>query len=57
MPRGYAADHPQSELLKFKSYLIMNEVPDKMVVSTDYFDHVIKVFQTMKPFNDYLNEY
>jgi uncharacterized protein (TIGR02453 family) len=57
MPRGYAADHPQSELLKFKSYLIMNEVPDKMVVSSDYFEHVIKVFEAMKPFNDYLNEY
>jgi uncharacterized protein (TIGR02453 family) len=57
MPRGYAADHPQAELLKFKSYLIMNEVPDKMVVSSDYFEHVIKVFEAMKPLNDFLNEY
>ncbi len=57
MPRGYAAGHPQSELLKYKSYLIMNEVPDKMVLSNEYFDHVIKVFQAMKPVNDYLNEY
>jgi uncharacterized protein (TIGR02453 family) len=57
MPRGYTADHPQAELLKFKSYLIMNEVPDKMVVSSNYFEHVIKVFEAMKPLNDYLNEY
>ncbi len=57
MPRGYAADHPQSEFLKFKSYLIMNEVPDKMVVSNDFSDHVIKVFVAMKPFNDFINEY
>jgi uncharacterized protein (TIGR02453 family) len=57
MPKGYPADHPQIELLKYKSYLIMNEVPDKMVLSNDYFDYVIEVFRAMKPFNDYLNEY
>jgi uncharacterized protein (TIGR02453 family) len=57
MPRGYAADHPQAELLKYKSYLIMNEVPDKMVISSDYFEHVIKVFEAMKPLNDFLNKY
>lgn len=57
MPKGYPADHPQIELLKYKSYLIMNEVPDKMVLSDDYFDYVIEVFHAMKPFNDYLNDY
>jgi uncharacterized protein (TIGR02453 family) len=57
MPKGYPADHPQIELLKFKSYLIINEVPDKKVLSDDYFDYVIEVFRAMKPFNDYLNEY
>jgi hypothetical protein len=35
----------------------MNEVTDKTVLSKDYFEHVIKVFEAMKPFNDYLNEY
>jgi hypothetical protein len=35
----------------------MNEVPDKMVLSDDYFDYVIEVFRAMKPFNDYLNDY
>jgi uncharacterized protein (TIGR02453 family) len=56
-PKGYQADHPQSELLKYKSYLIMNEVPDKMLLSDKYFDYVIEVFKAMKPFNDYLNDY
>ena len=56
-PKGYPADHPHVELLKYKSYLIMNEVPDKMVLSDDYFEYVIDVFGAMKPFNDYLNEY
>ncbi len=57
MPKGYPKDHPQIELLKLKSYLVVNEVPDKMVLSNDLFEHVISVFKAMKPLNDYLNEY
>jgi uncharacterized protein (TIGR02453 family) len=56
-PKGYPKDHPQIELLKLKSYLVVNDMPDKMVLSNDLFDHVIKVFRSMKPLNDYLNEY
>ena len=57
VPKGYPKDHPQIELLKFKSYLVVNEATDKMVLSNEYFDHVINVFRAMKPLNDYLNEY
>jgi uncharacterized protein (TIGR02453 family) len=56
-PKGYPKDHPHIELLKLKSYLVVNENPDKMVLSNDFFDHVINVFKAMKPLNDYLNEY
>ena len=56
-PKGYPSNHPHIELLKFKSYLVVNEASDKMVLSNDYSDHVINVFKAMKPLNDYLNEY
>jgi len=56
-PKGYPKDHPHIELLKFKSYLVVNEASDKMVLSNEFFNHVISVFQAMKPLNDYLNEY
>jgi uncharacterized protein (TIGR02453 family) len=56
-PKGYPSNHPHIELLKFKSYLVVNEVSDKMVLSDDFIDHVLKVFKTMKPLNDFLNEY
>ena len=56
-PRGYSSDNPSIELLKFKSYLAVNEVPDKVVLSPDYFSHVIAVLKTMKPLNDFLNDY
>jgi uncharacterized protein (TIGR02453 family) len=54
-PKGYPKDHPHIELLKFKSYLVVNEASDKLVLSNDFLDHVINVFKTMKPLNDYLN--
>lgn len=56
-PRGYTSDNPNIDLLKFKSYLVVNEVTDKFVLSTDYFEYVIKVLKAMKPLNDFLNEY
>ncbi len=56
-PKGYPSDHPYIELLKFKSYLVVNEVKDKSVLSESFFDHVISVCRAMKPFNDFLNDY
>jgi uncharacterized protein (TIGR02453 family) len=54
-PKGYPKDHPNIELLKYKSYLVVNNASDKMVLDDDFQDHVIKVFKAMKPLNDYLN--
>ena len=56
-PKGYSSDNPNIEMLKFKSYLAMNEVADKTVLSDDYSLHVIAVFKAMKPLNDFLNIY
>jgi uncharacterized protein (TIGR02453 family) len=56
-PRGYASDNPNVDLLKLKSYLAVNEVPDKMALSPDYLTHVINVLKAMKPLNDFLNDY
>ena len=54
-PKGYPKDHPNIELINFKSYLVVNEVTDKLALSSDFQDHVINVFKAMKPLNDYLN--
>lgn len=56
-PKGYRSDHPNIELLRFKSYLVVNELSDKMVLSKDFFDHIINACKAMKPLNDYLNNY
>ncbi|MGD0584092.1 MAG: DUF2461 domain-containing protein [Bacteroidales bacterium] len=56
-PRGYSPDHPQAELLKHKSYLVVNSLTDTEVTGPGLFDHVISTARAMKPLNDYLNDY
>ncbi len=56
-PKGYPSDHPQIELLKQKSFLALNNVPDEKVLSPDYFEFVVEGFRAMKPLNDFLNNF
>lgn len=56
-PKGYAPDHKNIDLLKFKSYLAVQEITDKQVLDGRYFEHAVAVFKAMKPLNDFLNEY
>jgi uncharacterized protein (TIGR02453 family) len=54
-PRGFPKDHPEIELLKYKSFLGINRIPNKMVLSKNFLDHSVDAFKALKPFNDYLN--
>jgi uncharacterized protein (TIGR02453 family) len=56
-PKGYKADHPLIDHLKFKSYLVTNGVSDKDVLDPGFFSHVINVCKAMKPLNDFLSNY
>jgi uncharacterized protein (DUF2461 family) len=56
-PKGYPSDHPNIDLLRLKSFLVVNEVNDALVLNDKYLNHTINVLQVMKPFNDYLSEY
>jgi len=54
-PKGYEPDHPEIELLKYKSFLASNKVSDKDVISKDFLKHSADVFKTLHPFDDFLN--
>jgi uncharacterized protein (TIGR02453 family) len=56
-PKGYPADHPHIELLKYKSYLVVAEIPDKEVLGNGYFAKIIDLARAIKPLNDFLNDY
>lgn len=54
-PKGYAADHPNIELLKLKDYLVMHNMTDAEVTSDDFPRQSVKLCKAMMPFVHYLN--
>ncbi len=54
-PKGYAAEHPEIELLKQKSFLASHQLSDSQVTSSDFLDHAARVFKVLYPFDEFLN--
>lgn len=54
-PKGFPKDHPELSLLQHKSFLLVHDVDDKLVTSDGFMKHLIDVYKSMKPFNDFLN--
>lgn len=56
VPAGYDKEHPQAEFLKYKSWYLEYPVTDTEFGDGEAFlNHAVRVYQIMKPFNDYLN--
>jgi uncharacterized protein (TIGR02453 family) len=55
VPRGFAKDHPSSEILKLKSYIAYHEIGSDKVLSKSILDYSGKVFRAMKPLIEFLN--
>jgi uncharacterized protein (TIGR02453 family) len=56
MPKGYSADHPDIELLKYKQLFFYHKYTDKDVISDDFAQEVVKGCIILKPYLDYQNE-
>lgn len=54
-PQGYQPDHPEIELLKYKSFLATHYCIDKQVLADDFPDHCARVFKALLPFDQFLN--
>ena len=54
-PKGYPKDHPEIELLRYKSFLAVHNMTDETVFEKDLLKYAVKTFKTMKPFGDFLN--
>jgi uncharacterized protein (TIGR02453 family) len=55
-PRGFAADHPAIELLKYKQFITGHALTDKDVLSPRLLKHTVEVFTALKPLLDWLND-
>lgn len=57
VPAGYDKEHPQAEYLKFKSWYLECPIADEDLIDGEAFvTEAVKLFEIMKPFNDYLNK-
>jgi uncharacterized protein (TIGR02453 family) len=55
-PKDYDPDHPEIELLKYKSFLATNKCTDAQVSSKDFLTHATEVFKALYPFDTFLNK-
>jgi uncharacterized protein (TIGR02453 family) len=56
LPRGYSADHPAIELLKYKQFITGHNLTDKDVLSPRLVSRTVEVFAALKPLLDFLND-
>lgn len=57
VPAGYDKEHPQAEFLKYKSWYLEYPVEDKKLLDMEvFFPEMVRIFEAMRPFNDYLNK-
>jgi uncharacterized protein (TIGR02453 family) len=55
VPKGFAADHPDLDLLKHKSFLAIHRPKDADLSSPNFLGEAVKAFKALKPLNDFLN--
>jgi len=55
-PRGFTADHPAIDLLRFKQYWFEHRFSDQQVLATDFLGIVNNKFKSIRPFFDYASE-
>jgi uncharacterized protein (TIGR02453 family) len=55
VPKGYSKEHPEIELLKYKSYIVWHQLSDAEVLDKNFLKKTMTVFKELKPFNDFLN--
>ena len=55
VPRGFPKDHPSTEYLKYKSFLVMHKVKDEKILSKNMVDYSVKVLKQIKPLNDFMS--
>ena len=54
-PKGFCADHPAADLLRFKQFLLFTTLDAAIVTTPKLFIELEKRFRAMAPFLDFLN--
>lgn len=54
-PKGYAKDHPNIDLLRFKQHIFMIRYTEKEVTAADFMNRLDVALQAVRPFVDYMS--
>ena len=54
VPRGFAADHPAADLLRFKYYILYAELKPSLATSPKLYKEIVDRFRVMLPFLNFL---
>lgn len=55
-PKGYDKTHPEIELLKHRSYIVVHDLKDSDVLSKDFLKHCTNVMKATHPMNLFLRK-
>lgn len=55
-PKGYEADHPHIDLLKYRTWAVEISLNRKEVLSSNFKQRLVGIYQEMLPFRRYLNK-
>ena len=56
VPRGFAADHPAADLLRYKYYILYKDLPASLATSPKLQKEIVERFRVMVPFMRFLTE-
>lgn len=54
-PRGFPADFPDIDLLKYRNYTVIKYLSDKFLLSDTLIEEIINTFRLMFPLNSFIN--
>lgn len=55
VPKGFCADHPAADLLRFKQYYYFVEIDPEIATTPALYSEILKRFRAAAPFLDFLN--
>jgi len=55
-PKGFDKEHPDIDLVKFKSYIVVKNLSDKEVMDKNLVKKALEAYKALKPMNDFLNK-
>ena len=54
VPKGFCAEHPAADLLRFKRFILYVELPAELATTPAFLGETVKRFRAMQPFLEFL---